>query len=95
MSDDPLLSQFAGAITDGTKPDWAAAASTASSHEERQLVEELRIVAELAAVHRGPGLPASEDAAEGPEGAAARWGPLELRGKIGQGVNVMLYAMTH
>ena len=83
MSDDSLLIELAGAITDGTNPDWAAA-STASSHEQRQLVEELRIVADLAAVYRRVGR-ASEEGTKGPEGAPAKWGPLELREKIGQG----------
>ena len=85
MSDDPLLIQLAGAITDGTHPDWAAAASTASNREQRQLVEELRIVADLAAVHRGLGVSTPEGSTKNPEGGPSRWGPLDIRQKIGNG----------
>jgi eukaryotic-like serine/threonine-protein kinase len=85
MPDDPLPIRLAGAMTDGTDPDREAA-STASTREEQQTtVEELRVLANLAAVHRGPGLPTSEDAATVPRERRAIWGPLELREEIGRG----------
>jgi eukaryotic-like serine/threonine-protein kinase len=85
MSDDALLIKLAGAITDGSAPDWEAAASTASTREHRQLVEELRIFANLAAVHLGLGVAASENAGKVPRDQPTRWGPLEIRGEIGRG----------
>jgi TolB-like protein/tetratricopeptide (TPR) repeat protein len=90
MSDDPLLIKLAGAIADGTEPDWQAAGSNVTSGEQRQLVEDLRTIADLAAVHRGSHPPASAAAAEGREGSA-RWGPLELRHEIGDGQFATVY----
>ena len=84
MADDSLLIQLAGAIANGTIPDWAAAESTASSIDQG-LVEEMRVVAELAAVHRGLSTPGSEGTREGQRGGTMRWGSLELRDKIGSG----------
>jgi eukaryotic-like serine/threonine-protein kinase len=91
MPDDPLLIKLAGAIVDGTEPDWETVASTASSREQRQLVEDLRLVAGVAAVHRGSGASPSAVAADVREGGVARWGPLELRRKIGSGHFATVY----
>src|SRR5262245_19521493 len=85
MSDDAFIIRLAGAITDGVNPDWVAAASTAGSREERQLVEELRVVAQVATVLRGPSTSLAEEAAQSPQVDRARWGPLGLRGQIGRG----------
>lgn len=85
MSDDALLIKLAAAITDRSSPDWEAAASTATTRKQRQLVEELRIVANLAAVHLGLGVRASEDMSRVPRGHPTNWGPLEIRGEIGRG----------
>ena len=85
MSDDSLLIQLAGAITDGSDPDWAAAASTASSPEQQQFVEELKILAELAAVHRGVRVSMPGESATDTENRPSTWGPLEIRDTIGHG----------
>jgi len=84
MANDAWLIRLAGAITDGDAPDWIAASSTAGTEEQRQLVEELRIVAELAAVHREPGASGAGEAAPS-ETRPARWGALEIREQIGSG----------
>jgi hypothetical protein len=85
MSDDSLLIQLAGAIVDATGADWAAAESTADTADEQRLIRELKIVADLAAVHRGlPVAPAGT--ATGPlKDGPSKWGPLLVRAKIGQG----------
>ena len=85
MSDDPPPNHREDAALDGTHPDPAAAASTASSDEQRPLGDELRIVAELAGVHRGlrvmlPGPSATES-----QDRLSAWGPLEIRDTIGHG----------
>lgn len=48
---EPSLSELAGAILDGTSIDWQMVQSTAND-AERGLVEELRVLATLADVHR-------------------------------------------
>jgi eukaryotic-like serine/threonine-protein kinase len=85
MSDDTLL-RLAGAITDGRVPDWGGAESTATTDEERQLVDELRILASLAAVHQGSPLStAPAEPSDVVDADPVRWGPLEIREKIGSG----------
>jgi serine/threonine-protein kinase len=85
MPDDARLIQLAEAITDGTSPDWEAAVSSAGTRKERQLVRELRIVANLAAVHRGLDLPSGPGEMTSSQDRPARWGQLELREEIGRG----------
>lgn len=85
MSDDAWLSRLADAIAGGDAPDFATAASTASTVEHRQIVEELRVVAEVAAVHQGLAGSSRRDPATDGEQAPSRWGQLEVRQKIGSG----------
>ena len=83
--DDALVIQLAGAIVDATGPDWAAAESTAATTDARRLIRELRVVAALAAVHRDPPSSPASTATEARNDTLSRWGPLLLRGTIGQG----------
>ena len=83
--DDALVIQLAGAIVDATGPDWAAAESTAATTDARRLIRELRVVAALAAVHRDPPSSPASTATAAPNDTLSRWGPLLLRGTIGQG----------
>jgi hypothetical protein len=55
---DEYLESLADAIADGTPVDWRDAETRVRSDEERGLVDRLRVLARLAAVHRGvdPGL---------------------------------------
>jgi TolB-like protein/Tfp pilus assembly protein PilF len=85
MPDDSLLMQLAGAIANATSPDWDAAQSTTSSWHRRRLVKELRIVAELAAVHRGLSTAMPEETSASRPGERTRWGPFEFRDPIGSG----------
>jgi len=86
-------------IADGHPIEWDAALKEASSDEERRLLRHLRLVESVAHVHRssgswlltpqdsptitGAGIPAA--AAGGLAPASGVWGPLELRGKLGEG----------
>jgi eukaryotic-like serine/threonine-protein kinase len=83
--DDALVIQLAGAIVDATGPDWAAAESTAANADVRRLIRELRVVAALAAVHRDPPSPPANAATEAQTDTLPKWGPLAIRGTIGQG----------
>ena len=83
--DDALLIQLAGAIVDASGPDWASAESTAVNADVRQLIRELRVVAALAAVHRDPPPPPGNAAIDTRNETQSKWGPLLLRGTIGQG----------
>ena len=91
MSDDPLLIKLAGAIADGTEPDWQAAESTVGSREHQRIVDDLRLIADLAAVHRASEVFPAAPAAEVRGRAGARWGPLELRHQIGSGRFATVY----
>jgi len=82
--DDALVIQLAGAIVDATGPDWAAAESTAANADARRLIRELRVVAALAAVHRDSPSPPANTATAAND-TLSKWGPLLLRGTIGQG----------
>lgn len=82
--DDPLAMRLAGAIVDATRPDWAAAESTAANPDLQRVIRELRVLAALAAVHRDPSSTDSS-APEPPPVSLAKWGSLQIRGTIGQG----------
>jgi len=74
----PALDDLAGAILDGTSVDWPTVDASAKE-SERQLIEELRVLATLTEVHRtqrGSG-----------ESAQRRktWGPLRVLEPIGSG----------
>ena len=50
---DALVVELAGAVLDGTPVDWPAAASKADE-DDRSLIEQLRVIAALADIHRDP-----------------------------------------
>jgi eukaryotic-like serine/threonine-protein kinase len=82
MRDQPLF-DAAGRIADGEAVDWAAVTGTTSSDQERILVDELELVARVAAGHRRLHdlLPESHR----PDFDRARWGHLDLLNVVGQG----------
>src|SRR6266550_4730111 len=86
LADDKPLIDLAGAVADGIGVDWDGAASTAGDPELQDAIEQLRIVADMAAVHRRA---ADEPVAIPPHEPVTaperRWGPLELRREIGKG----------
>src|SRR3954447_17877015 len=53
--DDEALIALAAAVADGTPVDWAAIESGAGSVEQKEMINRLRLVADVAAIHRsGP-----------------------------------------
>jgi len=75
---DPALNDLAGAILDGTSVDWQTVDASASE-TDRPLLEELRVLATLAEVHRaqrGSGEPAAPP---------TTWGHLRVLEPIGSG----------
>src|SRR5688500_3953410 len=83
---DGRLMSLAGAVVDGTPVDWAKELATTPDPEMRRFVEQLRVLATMAAVHRTTDA-STHDPVEEPdaESVPTSWGPLELRRKIGQG----------
>jgi eukaryotic-like serine/threonine-protein kinase len=85
MPDDPAPNDRDDAAVEGTHPDPAAAASTAISQEQRSLIDELRLAAELAGVQRGLRVTLPEQTPTEPQEQLSTWGPLEIRDTIGHG----------
>jgi tetratricopeptide (TPR) repeat protein/TolB-like protein len=83
--DDDRLMGLAGAVVDGTPVDWAKELASTPDPETRQLVEQLRVLATMAAVHRGEDSTHDLTAKEKPAPVRTTWGPLELRDTIGKG----------
>ena len=92
MGDDALISA-AGRIADGEQVDWASITSSLPTETDRQLAEELAIVAQIAEGHRqlhqllpvDPATPASLV----PD--RARWGHLDLLNIVGRGSYGIVY----
>jgi eukaryotic-like serine/threonine-protein kinase len=92
-SPDLLLSSIAEAVSDGDAVDWAAAESRASDASARRLVRQLRLVSQIADLHRQT---ARE---EGPERLAtwpalplpSTWAHLSLRQVLGHGAYGTVY----
>ena len=86
LVDNDRLTRLAEAVVDGTPVDWAKELSSTPDLKMRQLVEKLRVLATMAAVHREAD-DSTRDAIAGLEAETVRtsWGPLELRRTIGKG----------
>jgi len=80
---DQSLFDAAGRIADGEMVDWPTVTSTASSHDERILVDGLALVARVAAGHRRLHELLPED--QRPDFDRARWGHLDLLNVVGRG----------
>jgi Tol biopolymer transport system component len=76
-ADDPWLLALGAAVSDGKPIDWDAAARSAPDAERRQLVEDMRRVADLAAAHGEP--------------SSGRWRHLLLFEKVGEGAFGAVY----
>src|SRR5512145_1555173 len=86
LVDEDRLMRLAGAVVDGMPVDWAKELSSTPDLEMRQLVEKLRVLATMAAVHRAADDSTHDLTAElEPETVQTSWGPLELRRTIGRG----------
>src|SRR5947207_9311439 len=77
---DRLLA-LAEAIADGRPLDWSGAQAATESDADRALVNELRLLANLADAHRTAGDADQTDAVAISE--LAQWGVLEIRERLG------------
>jgi serine/threonine protein kinase len=75
---EPTVAGVAAAILDGTAVDWATVQST-TTEGERQLLEQLRVLASLADFHRNQNV--GGDAVRGPQ----TWGHIRVLEPIGSG----------
>ena len=90
--DDARLLKLAEAVADGAVVDWAKAEADERAPEGRDLVRHLRVLADVADLHRSAAASPLDATA-----AAARvkridrplghWGPLQLRAEIGSGAS--------
>lgn len=84
------------AIADGKALDWDAVASQTASPEARQLLAQLRLVAEIARAHGALGPPVVEGDSDGATQASTgaphgRWGRYELFERLGNGTFGSVY----
>ena len=85
LVDDNRLTRLAEAVVDGTPVDWSKERSSTPDLEMRQLVEQLRLLATVAAVHRAADDSTRDPTAELEPEPVRTWGPLKLRRTIGKG----------
>ena len=79
------LMALADAVAEGKAVDWAEAESTSVTHEDRELVAQLRLLAGVADVHRAVSQPAAD------ERVGTKWGPLLIKERIGGGTFGAVY----
>jgi len=79
-SGDEILAA-AARIADGSHIDWTSADLSATDPATREVLEQLKAVAGVAAFHRAPDSSFAEDL----PAAGSHWGPLTLIGPIGEG----------
>ena len=63
-ADEAPLVRIAAALADGRRVDWAQAQSSAATPDDQNMIEQLRVVAKVAAVHWA----AAEQGAAAPSG---------------------------
>src|SRR5437870_4163031 len=96
MGPDDDIDQAIEAVADGRPINWSALDSAAQSDETREVLKCLRILGDIADLHRSsdddpaagdaPAIPASEPAAgESPDSAGDTWGRYRLRQSVGEG----------
>jgi eukaryotic-like serine/threonine-protein kinase len=84
--DDDALLQLAQAVDSGATVDWHTAESTVAGPDLQRVVEQLRVVATLAATSRDPGSgPRPEQSSAVQPPPPISWGPLDIRSQIGRG----------
>jgi len=95
--DDVGLLKLAEAVADGFDVAWADAEASAKSPEQREIIRHLRVLADLANLHRsGPIEDSSTPAVLNDETARSSplfpsWGPLEIRAEVGSGTFGAVY----
>jgi serine/threonine-protein kinase len=96
VSPEPALVLIAQSIADGSPIDWDAAESRASG-EDRAVIRQLRVLADLAALHRslpsspGDTAPASVAREANVAPAIGSWAHLALRERLGHGASGEVY----
>ncbi len=91
-SDDEALLHVAEAVASGTAVDWATAESSAHDPEARRTLEQLKVVANLAAACRAAPPDPAADLQPGTVGAQRKsWGRLEIRRELGRGSFATVY----
>ena len=92
MGDDALINA-AGRIADGEQVDWASITASLPAETDRQLAEELAIVAQIAEGHRQLHqlLPADPVTPSSLVPDRARWGHLDLLNIVGRGSYGIVY----
>jgi eukaryotic-like serine/threonine-protein kinase len=88
------IGRMLDAVVDGHELDWGEVEAGLASPDERQLVPQLKAVADLRKALRavddeGPVLPS--DSSGGADADLTAWGPLEVRGKVGAGTFGTVY----
>lgn len=91
------LIHLAASISDGSEMDWDEAEKSASDTELKEMVRQLKVLADIGVAYRTPIRPTpistpeagvephAADAPPVPEGPLGRWGHLELLERIGEG----------
>ena len=79
------LIAVAEAIADGRAVDWTAVESSVDDQADRELVQQLKLLADIAHASRDAGQTASAATTREPTAPLHRWGPLELRECVGSG----------
>jgi TolB-like protein len=92
VGDDALINA-AGRIADGEQVDWGSITSSLPSDSEREIAEELAIVAQIAAGHRQLHqlLPIDPETPASLVPDRARWGHLDLLNIVGRGSYGVVY----
>ena len=91
QADDPELVQLAAQIADGRRVDWATVDSSDGLSAESELVEQLKVLEQVAEIHVHGARPADSVSAISaprvldPPPALGAWGPLRLIEQIGRG----------
>jgi tRNA A-37 threonylcarbamoyl transferase component Bud32/tetratricopeptide (TPR) repeat protein len=93
MDRDPVLIEVLRAIAEGTPIDWLSLEASRSGESFREAISDLKVVAEVANLHRSlnePGSLSTSSTADDGTGASvpshpATWGPLTLVNRVGAG----------
>ncbi len=93
MAKDQTLLTAAGRIADGDVVDWASISSSMPTPEDREIADELALVAQIAEGHRQLHqiLPVAADTPANLVPDRARWGHLDLLNVVGRGSYGIVY----
>jgi tetratricopeptide (TPR) repeat protein/TolB-like protein len=83
MRAEPMFNRLISSVADGDGVDWQAIDDSTHAENDRQAVADLRLVADIARVHRL--LSEETHGLDGLEEAERSWGDLEIVGRLGEG----------